>query len=184
MQCVPDSLFIVLIEYPCSMSFNPGWYLIYTRAKHEKKVTLEMIKRNIPFYFPTTNVMRVWHDRQKMLEMPLFPSYIFVYLNTVADYFEAQKPEGVLSYVHFGREVARVRDSVIEGLKYILAIGGDIEVSTERFQLGQELNISHGPFSGLTCEVVKYKNQHKVLVRINLLNRVVLTDLPVSSLIV
>ena len=165
------------------MKFIPGWYIIYTKIRYERKVVLDMNKKEIRHLFPVTTVMKVWHDRRKLMEVPLFPSYIFVYLNSLSEYFEVEKVEGVVKFVHFGKEVARVRDSVIHNLECLLMMGQELEVSAERFQTGQQLHINYGPFAGTACEVVSHKNQRKVIVRINLLNRVVLTDVPASSLV-
>lgn len=144
---------------------------------------MEMERKALTFFYATTKVMRTWHDRKKMLEMPLFPSYIFVYLHAMTDYFDAKSLDGVLGFVHFGNEVARVSDKVVSDLKFIIAHGEDLEVSSTRFPAGQQLSINQGAFSGLACEVVEHKHKRKVLVRINILNRVVLADIAATSLI-
>jgi len=67
-------------------TFNAGWYVIYTRPRHERKVAAELSIENIEFYLPITRVLRTWHDRKKYIDLPLFQSYIFVHLKNQEEY--------------------------------------------------------------------------------------------------
>jgi transcription antitermination factor NusG len=44
----------------------------------EKKVKAHLDEQNIENYLPLHRTPRVWSDRVKMIDKPLFPSYIFV----------------------------------------------------------------------------------------------------------
>ena len=61
--------------------FKVGWYLIYTKPHHEKKVYTRLLERNINAFLPLTKRLRSWNDRKKYIDEPLFPSYVFIYLN-------------------------------------------------------------------------------------------------------
>lgn len=117
-----------------------------------------------------------------MVETPLFPSYVFVYIQKIQDYYISLGMEGALYYVRFGKQVARVDNTIIDNLKILLDKGKDMEVSTDYFKPTQKLLIRQGPFAGLSCEVVEYKDKKKILVRINLLNRCVLVDMSANHL--
>jgi len=56
-------------------------------------------------------------------------------------------------------------------------------VSTENFRQGKKFLIKEGPFIGHYCEVVEYQGRKKILVRLDLLERSVLVNLSVHSLI-
>lgn len=160
--------------------FKAGWYLIYTRPKHEKKVSAALTELGIDHLLPTIRTLRTWCDRKKFIDAPMFPSYIFVNLKTRRDYLDALGTDGTLCYIKFGNEVALVRDNVINNLRLVLQSGRDIEVSHVRFNPGQQLVIQEGVFTGLSCEVVEHKNEQKLIVRINLLNTNVLASLPAN----
>jgi len=159
------------------MKFVAGWYLIYTRPRHERKVASHLEENNIPFFLPETRVTKKWYDRTKIINVPLFPSYVFVLINKVEDYFTSLQCESVTAYVRFGKEIARVKDETINNLKMVVGSGNNVEVSCEQFRPGQELLIQRGVFAGLKCEVVEHQSRKKILVRINLLNRSVLADI-------
>lgn len=112
---------------------------------------------------------------------PLFPSYVFVRLNSAQEFFLVKDLDGVRNYVRFGKEIAKVSESVIDQLKSISGQHSGIEVSSDVFMHGEFLHIYNGPLTGLLCEVVEYQGKKKVLVRVNLLNRTVVVDLPINS---
>lgn len=158
--------------------FVTGWYLMYTRPRHEKKVALQLEEKKISFFLPTTKVLRQWHDRRKFVETPIFPSYIFVYLEQIEDFYRGLESDGVLCYVRFGKEIARVQQDVVSNLVLVINNDRHAEATDEFFRPGQQIVIRQGVFSGLTCEVVEHNKKQKILVRVNILNRNVLASIP------
>ncbi|MBC9913409.1 transcription termination/antitermination protein NusG [Chitinophaga varians] len=163
-------------------NFNKGWYLLYTRPNREKKVALHLDKRNVEFYLPIVKITKKWSDRKKTIEAPLFPSYVFTYLQSNRDYFDALGIEGAVQYVRIGKQIVRVDDTVVSNLKILLNSREELSVSQQYISAGEILHITEGPLAGLECEVVKYNGKDKIMVRVHLLNRAVLADLPLSYL--
>jgi hypothetical protein len=87
-----------------------------------------------------------------------------------------------LYYIKTGKKIATVPNSIIDNIQLIVNNGKEIEVSTEYLQPGKNLLITKGPFTGRSCEVIQYKGKQKILVRIDLLQRGVLANLPVEYL--
>jgi transcriptional antiterminator RfaH len=162
--------------------FFAGWYVIYTMPRHEKKVYERLGELDITSFLPLTKKLRKWHDRRKYVDEPLFPSYIFIYLKDMHNYYRGVGVEGALYYVKTGKEVARVNEAVVNNLKLITNQFDEIETSADQFQPGQQLVIREGALTGLSCEVVKIDNKRKLLVRVDLLRRNVLVTLPVEQL--
>lgn len=162
--------------------FHSGWYLIYTKPRHEKKVYTLLSERNINSFLATRKTLRIWHDRKKYVDEPLFPSYIFIYLDDMESYYRGMEVEGALYYVRMGKEIARVNESVINDIKLIAEKGKDIEVSGNLFQPGKRVVINHGALTGLSCEIVQFNGKQKVLVRVDLLQRNILLTLPTEQL--
>jgi transcriptional antiterminator RfaH len=162
--------------------FNSGWYLIYTMPRHEKKVHTRLTEMSIDTFLPTRKVLRAWHDRKKYIDEPLFPSYVFVYLNDLQNYYDGLNPEGSLYYVKAGKEIVRVNENVVNNIKLVATWSKDIEVSEQRFQPGQKLVINKGVLTGLSCEVVRVNSGKKLLVRVELLQRNLLLTLSAEQL--
>lgn len=163
--------------------FKSNWYLIYTRPRHEKKVYGQLGEMGISSFLPTKKVLRTWHDRRKFIDEPLFPSYLFIYLDSVTSYYDAIKAEGALSYVKLGKEPAIVREAVVNNLKLVVDRAAEIEVAANEFRPGERLVIKKGVFTGLECEMVKYNSKQKLLVRVDLLKRNLILAVPDEYLI-
>ncbi|HMI59888.1 MAG TPA: UpxY family transcription antiterminator [Puia sp.] len=164
-------------------SFNSGWYVMYTRPRHEKKVQQQLSERSITTFLPMRKSVRQWSDRKKIVIEPLFPSYLFVYLKDMDNFFAGKDADGYLYYVRSGEKIAVVNDEVVNSVKLVAGEGRDVEVTTEqRFPSGVRLVISKGPLTGLSCEVVEFQQKQKLLVRVDLLQRNILMSLPEESL--
>jgi transcriptional antiterminator RfaH len=160
--------------------FHSGWYVIYTRPQQEKKITQELSEANVIFYLPLIKKISQWHDRKKVIEAPLFPNYVFARLNNLTDYYKGCQVTGFVRYIKFGEKYGVVDNAVIDSIKIAMA-GENIETPACHFEPGQKLVINDGPLVGCQCELVNYKGNQKALIRLNMLNRNILVDLPASS---
>src|SRR6267142_6259452 len=158
--------------------FQSGWYLIYTKPRHEKKIYLNLNERKVPSFLPMRKILRHWHDRKKLVSEPLFPSYLFVYLDSIKGYHTGMDTDGVLYFVRTGKEMTRVSEGLINNIKLLTEQVEQLEVSSERFLPGERLMICKGALTGLFCEVVRVENRQKLMVRVDLLNRNLLISLP------
>jgi transcriptional antiterminator RfaH len=165
-------------------NFLAGWYVIYTKPRHEKKVYTSLTEMNIDCFLPTRKVLRIWHDRKKYVDEPLFPSYLFIYVKDIKTYYDGVHTEGVLYFVRSGKEIARVDETVINNIKLLNSKDHDLEITEEYLQPGRKLVISKGPLTGLSCEVVRFNSKEKLLVRVELLQRNLLLTLPQESLMI
>ena len=163
-------------------NFNTGWYLIYTRPRHEKKLAVSLSESEVHNFLPTVSRLRNWNDRRRFVDTPLFPSYIFVYVKSMEEYFKALTMQGALYYVRSGKEVARIDESIICNIRLIAQQGEEVEVSDGVFKSGQQLVVQQGPLTGLNCEVVRYCGKEKLLVRVYLLQRNLLLNVPAGHL--
>lgn len=158
-------------------NFICGWYVMYTLAHQEKKVTQLLKKNDIECFLPTTKVVRQWHDRKKIIDTPLFPSYVFVKPKDIKQFYDGQSIDGVSYYVKFGKQFARLEQTVIDQIELAITYGNDLSVTPDEFRPGQRLHINYGPLCGLSCEVISYNGAAKILVRVNLLQRNILISL-------
>ena len=54
------------------------WYVLYTKHRNEKKVAQRLSEAGYTVYCPLQKVRRQWSDRTKVVEEPLFKSYLFI----------------------------------------------------------------------------------------------------------
>ena len=138
------------------------WYAVQTRPRHEKKVVSELNEKHIESYLPLLNQIHHWSDRRKIVQVPLFPGYIFVRAElsprtraTVLSIW------GALNFVGPQREAMPIPDSEIEDIQTLL--NTKISLSPYPFlKVGQRVRVRGGALDGV--EGILVTNGQKRLV--------------------
>jgi len=132
------------------------WYVVYTTPRGEKKANHRLEEKGIETYLPLRKTIRQWSDRKKKIEVPLFTSYLFVYVDLVHEKYPVLETNGVVAFVkHLGKE-AVVRDREIEAIEYLLQ--NFTEITTESLQPGYRVNIQGGSLKGQSGIIKDIKN--------------------------
>src|SRR6476646_1947607 len=98
---------------------NRKWLAVYTKPRWEKKIDRLLIETGIESYCPLNKVHRKWSDRMKMVEEPLFKSYVFVHVNPEEEK-KVREVNGVLNFVYWLGKPAVIRQKEIERIKRFL----------------------------------------------------------------
>src|SRR5690242_6825180 len=78
------------------------WYAIHVRSKCEKKAADALARKGYECLLPVYRERRKWSDRTKVVELPLFPSYVFSRFD-VEVRLPILKTPGVLAVAGIGR---------------------------------------------------------------------------------
>lgn len=149
---------------------NYQWYALYTKANSEKRLFENLKEKNIECYLPFRKVLKVWSDRKKWVEEPLFRSYIFVKVSH-KEFFNVLSSAGAVCYISFGGRAQSIPETQINSIKTFLAQSEhEITVSHERIQKGVSVEVLFGAFKGISGEVVNVLGQSRILVRIDSMN--------------
>lgn len=148
---------------------EPAWYAFYTTPRAEKQVLNRLQTEGFEAYLPLIRTLRQWSDRKKMVEVPLINSYIFVH-TTHARLWEVNSVHGVSRYISFEGKPAAIPQDQIDNLKLIVDGNAEVEITGEKIEPGDPVEVTHGAMKGLTGELVKYANKNKVIVRIDKLD--------------
>lgn len=163
---------------------NKNWYVVYTRPRAEKKLLLELQEKSIESFLPLLPVKKKWSDRIKIVDSPIFTSYIFVKINFQEDSVNILKLKNALQFIYFNNKPAIIDDNDIELIKIFLNEYPDrlkIE-QKEKLQKGNEVLIQSGPFKGRRAVIEKVKNDYIVILNLPLLNRVIKLEISKESL--
>ena len=140
------------------------WMVIYTRARWEKKVEQVLIEQKIEAFCPIRRIERQWADRKKMVNMPLFNSYVFVKI-ALSEEFRVRQTYGVINFIYFQNKPATVKDVVIDDIRRYLELCPDMEtVSLQEFAAGDRVRIKEGVFLDKQGEVLKIEGKNIVMV--------------------
>jgi transcription antitermination factor NusG len=120
------------------------WLAIYTRPRWEKKVNQLLIEKGIECYCPLNKVRRKWSDRFKIIEEPLFKSYVFVKVRN-EDRAVVRMTTGVINFVYWNKKPAIVKEKEINAIKRFLNEYENVEVKPMDLKVNQRVKITAGP---------------------------------------
>lgn len=158
------------------------WYAIYTKPRWEKKVDIVLLKKSINSWCPVQKTERQWSDRKKIIEEPIFKSYVFVNI-AAKEKADVLRTDGVLNFVHYLGKPAIISDNEIETIKnFLLEKDAKISlISLELFKKETKVKITHGVFMNNTGIVLR-SNKKKVYVELQTLGQVMVVEFPLHYL--
>lgn len=159
------------------MENEKKWFAVYTAPKAEKKVSIRLEQQGIDHYLPVQRLLKQWSDRKKWVEEPLFRSYLFVHI-TEAHYYPVLNTHGVVKFISFGGTAESIPDFQIETIRRLLMESTDIEVTHEVFEPGTPIEVIAGPLMGTLGELISYRGEKRIAVKIHTLDTSVLINIP------
>lgn len=157
------------------------WFAIYTRPRWEKKVNQVLQSRGIECYCPLNKVRRKWSDRYKLIEEPLFKSYVFVKVSE-SERTSVRMTAGVINFVYGGGKPAVIREKEIQLIRRFLDEYENVMVrEMPSFKLHQRVRIAYGPLMDQEGEVIQVRNR-QVRVAIDSLGYILIASIDKSKL--
>lgn len=134
------------------------WLAVYTRPRWEKKVNQLLEEKGVERYCPLNKVRRKWSDRIKVVEEPLFKSYVFVKVND-DDRTEVRMTPGVINFVYWLGKPAIIKEKEINAIKRFLDEYENVEVRSIEIKIDQRVKINAGPMMEHEGKVLNIKNK-------------------------
>lgn len=121
---------------------------------------------------------RQWSDRIRVLQLPLFPGYLFCRFEP-ADRAAVLAIPGVVLLVGSGKTPLPIDPSEIESIR--LAVTSGLRVQPwNRLQIGNTVRIERGPLSGVQGVLLRFKGENHLILSVHLLQRGVAVELDES----
>ncbi len=158
-----------------------NWYAVYTKPRSEKKLSTRLQEKGIEAYLPLRKTLRQWSDRKKLVEVPLITSYVFVNVGQ-SHYHEVLNTEGAVKYIWFSGKPAVIPASQIDLLKKITGSGVEVDCVSADLAVGTSVKVISGPLTGITGELTAIAGKHKMLVRIDHLDKVLMVSISPAML--
>ena len=147
-----------------------SWYVLYTAPRAEKQVRDRIDALGVECWLPLhraprvwsvsythLTLPRVWSDRVKIVELPLFNSYLFVRC-TDPELRNLTRVYGVARIVYYNGKPAVVRQKEIDAIQDFLD-----QASEHALCPGEEVEILCGAMKHVSGKVKKIKKNHLVL---------------------
>ena len=112
-------------------------------------------QKDIGAYCPLNKVSRKWSDRIKLVEEPLFKSYVFVHVSE-EEKAMVRMTNGVVNFVYWLGKSAVIKDKEVELIKRFLNEHGSVEVYVQNaISPNSKVIINAGPFINKTATVIR-----------------------------
>jgi transcription antitermination factor NusG len=160
------------------------WHACYTKARHEKRVEGLLGERGFETYLPLIPRVSQWKDRKKVVEWPLFPSYVFARFASGSVYSVVGIP-GVVCVVRSNGRPAVITDDELENVRRFADAlrSGPVPVESRPFYAaGTWVEVTDGPFRGVRGVVEERRGRTRVRIGLKALGQGLEVDIDVRFL--
>jgi transcription antitermination factor NusG len=173
-------------EYEYNDLRSPHWYVIYTKSRHEQKVTDRLAQLggdSVDLFLPLIDARSRRKDRQKKISLPLFPGYIFIHcLLDRYFYLDIVNTSGVVNILGYGwPRLIPLPEVQIESLKTLLKAKAPISYYPY-IREGDRVRVIDGPLEGAEgiLSKIDYKKA-RLIISLDILHRSVATEIDFYS---
>lgn len=149
-----------------------NWYLIYTKPHKELLARDNLLQQGYEIYLPMARLRRRRMGKGVTRVEPLFPRYLFIYLDSKTDNWSPiRSTPGVSHLVKFGMYPSMVPDSLVEILRSRENGEGVQDIRTGEFKQGESVRVVEGPMMGLEGVYLAKTSSDRVLVLLDIVGK-------------
>jgi len=139
-----------------------SWYALYTRSQHEKTVSGMLSQKGFEVFVPLYTSIRRWKDRNKKLQLPLFPSYVFLH-GGLERRIDVLTTPGVCSFVGASGP-AEIPAPEIDAIRQAVD-AAPVRIERHPFvSTGDRVRVVNGPFEGIEGILVRNKGMYRLYI--------------------
>lgn len=138
------------------------WYVLYVANRCERAVAAELAKDNYETCVPVQQQVRQWSDRKKVVEVVLFPNYVFVAVGKGQPLISPVKYVHAYKWIQFNNQLARVRQAEMALIRQLGEMDRPITIQLESLTYGDEVEIIAGALKNARGQVVAMNGTAKV----------------------
>jgi len=170
-----------LSEITLSSEPQAHWYAAYTSSRHEKRVVEHLSQREIECFLPLYETVRRWNNGRHRVQLPLFPSYVFVRI-ALRDKLRVLQIPGLVQLVSFQGAPAVLPDAEIETLRNALAAG--VPAQPYRYlTIGSQVEICRGPLQGMRGILLRHQGQFRVVLSVEMIMRSIVVEVEATDVV-
>jgi transcription antitermination factor NusG len=159
-----------------------SWYAIQTRSNYEKRVNDELARKGIESYLPIFREVHQWKDRKKVVEVPVFRSYVFTrFVDCAEARLAVVRCDGAVRILGSHDAISPIPEVEIESLRQMLEHATSRCMAHPLLREGSCVRMKRGPLKNLEGLLVRVKNQTRLVVSVTLLSQSVSAEVDVSD---
>src|SRR5258708_7955784 len=151
-----------------------SWFALQVISGCDKQVAASLEVRGMEPFLPLYRSRRRWSDRTRVIDLPLFPGYVFCRFHAERLLPVLTTP-GVVRVVSAGKCPSPIADEEIAAIQRIVSSGGSVE-PWPYLKTGQMVRILDGPLFGMNGILAEVKSRRRLVVSVHLLQRSVAVE--------
>ena len=155
-----------------SLQPNHAWYLVHTKARQEDTAITNLQRQNFRCYMPMLFMEKVRRGKPMVVAEPMFPSYVFVQLDTSGQgqsWSPIRSTLGVRELVKFGGHPPKVDAELITALHEREQLQQTNPQAL--FAAGDKVVITQGPFAGIEAIYKTADAERRSMILLSMLNK-------------
>jgi transcription antitermination factor NusG len=149
------------------------WCVLHTKSRQEKVVSDALAAVGAAHFLPLVRHVRYYGKRKALVEMPLFPGYVFLRGSKMLAY-EANQTQRIARVIDVFDQAQL--DWELRNLS--LALGAAAELDPYPYLVaGAKVEVRAGPFRGLQGVVDSRMKQNRLLLQVKMLGRAVSVEI-------
>jgi transcriptional antiterminator RfaH len=153
------------------------WAVVNTHPHQEHLAVDNLQRQAFATYCPKIRKRRSHARRIERVLRPLFPGYLFVRVGALAPWRSILSTYGVRSIVRAGDGPGWIDEAFITNLKAREIDGAVVRPATP-YQIGQQVQITAGPFDQLIATIIDMAEKDRLVVLLDFMSRRVRVQLP------
>jgi transcriptional antiterminator NusG len=147
------------------------WYALHTRSNFEKRVADALSEKGMTVYLPAIREVHRWKDRNKAVDRPLFPGYLFIRMvDTDTSRLQVLRTSGTVRILGQGDALESVPDLELESVQRLLT--SDVCFALHPFlREGTWVRVNRGPLEGVEGQLKRFKTGARLIVSVQLLRQ-------------
>jgi transcription antitermination factor NusG len=121
------------------------WHVLHTSSRQEKILADTLSAMNVPHFLPLVRKSRYYGKRKAAVEVPLFPSYLFL-MGTLDEAYQADRTGRVARIIPVPNQ--RQLDRELRNLYLALSKNAELD-RYPMLKKGVRVEVRSGPFRGL-----------------------------------
>jgi transcriptional antiterminator RfaH len=160
------------------------WYAIYCKPREDERAEFHLERQAFEVFRPKHRVRRKRRGQMTTLIESLFPRYLFIHLDDVAEnWAPIRSTRGVGGMVRWGDQVPAVPDPVIDCLRENIDEVGCVTTPQAGYKVGDKLLIQEGPFAGLEGLFQSRRGEDRVMVLLEVMKQPQRVVFPEASVV-
>lgn len=160
------------------------WYAVQTRSNFEKRVVEDLRLKGLESFLPAIREYHRWKDRKKLVEVPVFPGYVFVNFSaSPREQLTVLNTPGAARILGLGGNPEPIPSTEIDAIRILVASGCPFS-QYPFLKEGAKVVVTRGPLRGISGILLKFRNSSRMVLSITLLSQSVAAEVDSSDVAV